>query len=259
MKLNQTFKENKDQKWIFITQGGNQGDHMIYAGARKLADRHKLDYREVKMGRGNMLTPKIAEDTTIYIQGGGGWCTWWNWTPRLVNHIAETYPNNHIIVGPSTVALQDWYIDKWLPTKKITFIAREDTTYNYMKKRNVDLHLDQDTALHLKKGDKWLTPLLQGDSVEPFKLAAIREDPESPDKLPESVDLGDYDIVIDPCQTKLWGQLHVYATEILTNRSHSAILGAILGKKTKMFKGKYHKNRSIWKHSLEKRGVEWVE
>ena len=94
--------------------------------------------------------------------------------------------------------------------------------------------------------------------MKPFKLAAIREDPESPDTLPESVDLEEYDVVVDPCQTNRWGSLHLYATEILTNRSHSAILGAILGKKTKMFAGKYHKNRSIWGFSLKRRGVEWV-
>jgi len=74
------------------------------------------------------------------------------------------------------------------------------------------------------------------------------------------VNLKDYDVVIDACQTgHNWAQLHVYALEILTNRSHSAMLGAILGKKTKMFRGKYHKNRSIWEYSLKQRGVEWVE
>jgi len=258
MTIEQLFKNGVDKKWVFISPGGNQGDSMIYVGAYKIADKTRLDYTKVKLGR-NAKPPKIDIDTIIYIHGGGGWCTWWNWTPRLVYDLAETFPKNRIVVGPSTVALQDWYIDKWLPSKRIEFYARENTTYSYMKRNNVTLYQDHDTAFALEKDDKWLKPLLVGDKLKPFKLAAIREDPESPDELPESVNLDDYDLVIDPCQTKKWGSLHLYATEILTNRSHSAILGAILGKKTKMFKGKYHKNKSMWEYSLKQRGVEWVK
>lgn len=258
MTIEQLFKENANRKWVLVAPGGNQGDSMIYAGARKLADKARLNYTEIKLGR-KAKPPPLEFDDAIYVQGGGGWCTWWNWTPRLVHSLTTTYPDNRIVVGPSTVAKQDWYIDKWLPKKKILFYARERTTYDYMKTRNVNLRLDHDTALALEKDDKWLKPLLAGEKMKPFKLAAIREDPESPDTLPESVDLDDYDVVIDPCQTRKWASLHLYATEILTNRSHSAILGAILGKKTKMFRGKYHKNRSIWEYSLKNRGVEWVE
>ena len=71
--------------------------------------------------------------------------------------------------------------------------------------------------------------------------------------------MGDYDIVVDPCQEKNWTQLHMDASRILTNRCHSAILGAILGKDTTMFKGHYHKNRSIYEYSLKKLGVNGLE
>jgi len=255
--LEQVFKLNKEKDWVFIAPGGNQGDSMIYQGAYKLADKVGLNYRKQRMGR-KAPPPKIRHDEVIYVHGGGGWNTWWNWTPRMVRAITDKYSNNFLVIGPSTVAPQKWYIKKWLPPEKTVFIARELTSYKYMKNNGLQLFLDDDTAFHLEKGDKYLTPLLKGDKIKPFKLAAIREDPESPDTLPESVDLEKYDIVVDPCQTKRWGPLHLYATEILTNRSHSAILGAILGKKTKMFKGKYHKNRSIWEFSLKKMGVEWV-
>ena len=146
-----------------------------------------------------------------------------------------------------------------MPPKNTVFIAREKTSYNYMKNNGLRLFLDHDTAFHLEKGDKYLSPLLSGERMDPFKLAAVRDDPESPDALPDQINLDHYDLVTDPCFSKSWGPLHVYATEILTNRSHSAILGAILGKKTKMFKGKYHKNRSIYEYSLKKMGVGWVE
>lgn len=258
MSLRQLFEENKRFKWVFITPGGNQGDSMIYQGAYKLADSVGLEYRKVPMGR-KAPNPRIQRKEVIYVHGGGGWNTWWNWTPRLVRQLSREYPNNYLIVGPSTTSLQDWYIDKWFPPKGCVFYAREHTTYNYLKGKGLQLRLDHDTALHLKKDDEYLASLLKGDKLKPFRLAAIREDPESPDKLPESVNLDDYDLVVDPCQTRRWGPLHRDATEILTNRSHSAILGAILGKKTRMFRGKYHKNRSIWEYSLKNMGVEWVE
>lgn len=255
--LEQLFKLNKERKWVFIAPGGNQGDTMIYQGAFKLADRLKLDYRKLTLGR-KAPPPRIKRDEVIYIQGGGGWNTWWNWTPRMVKKITEKY-GNYLVIGPSTVALQDWYIKKWIPPRKTVFFAREHTTHEYMKNRGLQVFLDRDTALHLKKDDKYLKPLLEGEKMKPFKLAAIREDPESLDKLPTSIDFDDYDIIVDPCQTQRWGPLHRDASEILTNRSHSAILGAILGKPTTMFAGKYHKNRSIYEYSLKKLGVKWLE
>ena len=258
MSVKALFKRYEDRKWLLIAPGGNQGDDMIYAGARKLAQKADLDFTEIKLGRNRKNIPDIETTTIIYIQGGGGWCTWWNWTPRLVNMLAEKYPNNDMVIGPSTVAKQDWYIDKWLPDKRLLFYARENTTYDYMKDRNVKILRDHDTALCLTEWDEWLSPLLECEKTDRFKLAAIREDPESSNTLPESVDLGDYDLMVDPCLTKNWAQLHVYASEILTNRSHSAILGAILGKKTKMFRGSYHKNRSVWEYSLKSRGVKWI-
>lgn len=260
MTIKQLFENNADEKWTFIAPGGNEGDYMIYAGARKLADQARLNYTEMILKR-ETPAPEVDVGNLIYVQGGGGWCTWWNWTPRLVSRLAKKFPKKNIIVGPSTVAKQDKYIYKWLPRrrkKKLLFYAREQTTYDYMKDKDVTLRRDHDTALALEKGDKWLTPLLEGEPLKPFRLAAIRDDPESPKVLPKSIDLDDYDLVVDPCLAPNWASLHVYATEILTNRSHSAILGAILGKKTKMFQGSYHKNKSIWESSLRQRGVKWV-
>jgi exopolysaccharide biosynthesis predicted pyruvyltransferase EpsI len=270
MTIKQLFKNNNDKEWMFITPGGNQGDHMIYTGAHKLAENTQLDYTEKRFGRNREDIPKIGSDDIIYIHGGGGWCTWWNWTPRLVNLLSQKYPNNSMVVGPSTVAEQRWYLNKWLPKrsikKRIAFYAREHTTYNYMKNmieklhmKNIKIYIDHDTSLHLEKGDEWLNALLECEAVDPFKLAVIRKDVES-SGIPESVNIDDYDVVVDACQKgHNWAQLHLYASEILTDRSHSAILGAILGKKTKMFRGNYHKNRSIWEYSLKQRGVEWVE
>ena len=260
-KLKNLFTEHKDRKFTFIVQGGNQGDQMIWAGARKLAHLAELNYRETNMKRGHSPYIDIKPDEILYLNGGGGFNTWWNWTPRLLNRLVKQYPENMIVVGPSTVALQGWYLDKWLPcSDNVIFYARELTTYNFLKE-NYDLNLfhDQDTALHLNVDDAEFKKLM-GDNYSENRhtLFGLREDPESLDNIPSQVNLEDYDLVVDPCLEKNWAQLHLHASKILTNRCHSAILGSILGKDTTMFNGNYHKNRSIWEYSLKKRGVKWI-
>jgi len=49
------------------------------------------------------------------------------------------------------------------------------------------------------------------------------------------------------------------ASTIITNRLHSAIIGAILGKNVELFRNSYHKNRSVWEYSLQSKGVKWIE
>ena len=260
--LEKIFKANINKPWVFIKQGGNQGDQMIYRGAEKLADLCKLQYKTIELLRASKKEPQIKKGDIIYLHGGGGFNTWWNWTPRLLNKLRQLYPKNYIIVGPSTMALQKWYLDKWVPVDDRTiFYAREQTTYNYLKENHYPtIRIDHDTALHLTRDDEYLKPLLGVDNIKnKHKLAAIREDPESPDTLPSSVNLDDYDIVVDPCSKENWGELHAHASEILTNRSHSAILGGILGKPTKIFAGKYHKNLSMWGYSMKQLGVKWIE
>ena len=260
-KLKNLFTEHKDRKFTFIVQGGNQGDQMIWAGARKLAHLAELNYRETNMKRGHSPYIDIKPDEILYLNGGGGFNTWWNWTPRLLNRLVKQYPENIIIIGPSTVALQGWYLDKWLPcSDNVIFYARELTTYNFLKE-NYDLNLfhDQDTALHLNYGDTELKQVIgKNHRKELHRLFGLREDPESIDNIPKQVNVDDYDLVVDPCLEKNWAELHLYASKILTNRCHSAILGSILGKDTTMFNGNYHKNRSIWEYSLKKRGVKWI-
>jgi hypothetical protein len=55
-----------------------------------------------------------------------------------------------------------------------------------------------------------------------------------------------------------WLRLHAAASRITTDRLHSAILGAILGKETYLIPGSYHKNESVWAYSLRSRGVRLI-
>ena len=123
--LEKLFLGNRHRRWIFIRQGGNQGDEMIYQGAYKLAKRAALDYRELEMPRRSQRKFHTKNTDIIYIHGGGGFNTWWNWTPRLLNRIYKQHPDSYIVIGPTTVALQRWYLDKWLPrSRNIIFFAR---------------------------------------------------------------------------------------------------------------------------------------
>lgn len=260
--LKEVFEAYENRRFLMVEPGGNQGDSMIYAGARKLADEVGLNYDSIRC-EPEVTPPKCGSRRIIYLHGGGGFNDWWNWTPRLLKALRTQNPGNIIVVGPTTVACQKRYLEKYMPSPgRIIFFARERTTAEYVKRLFFPEHtaLDHDTAFHLKAGDEYLTPLLGGQEPEQlFTFLGVREDPESPNKMPGGIDQSRFRYVADPCKTDMWAYLHVKASEIVTNRSHSAILGAILKKPTTLFPGNYHKNRSIYEYSLKKRGVKWIE
>jgi len=123
-----------------------------------------------------------------------------------------------------------------------------------------DVRLDHDMALHLRLNDPYFRKLTKNMNVKKdFSLLALRSDSESSKHLPNDIRKKDFDIVVDPCRRKNWAQLHMHASVIVTDRSHSAIMGAILGKDTSLFAGAYHKNRSIYDYSLKDLGVKWIK
>jgi len=257
MNLKEVFTKHKSQKFMFVAPGGNQGDYMIYAGAYKLADEVGLKYHHVFCSRRSQ--PPKATDEIIYLHGGGGFCRWWKWSSRLLQKLREINPESHIIVGPTTVDTEYNHLNLNLDDKT-TFFAREQTTYDIMKKHYDNVYLDHDTSLHLHRDDPYFIDFVKNLEIrEDFSLLSLRSDGESSKRLPKTVKKEDFDVVIDPCRHKRWPRLHMHASRIVTDRSHSAIIGAILGKDTSIFAGAYHKNRSIWKYSLKQRGVKWIE
>lgn len=259
MSLLEIFEKHRDRKFMFIAPGGNQGDQMIYLGAYKLAARAGILYRSIVYYRGENVHI-YHPDIVLYLQGGGGFNPWWNWTHWLLRKIREANPENRIIVGPTTVANDPQFLNHVLDVDDdTTFFARERTTYEIMKNHASDVRLDHDTALHLRHGDGYLRRLVGTLQLRSdFSLLALREDFES-GAIPTQVKETDFDRIVDPCRTDEWARLHMHARNIVANRSHSAIMGSILEKPTAMFAGSYHKNRSIWEYSLEERGVKWIE
>lgn len=250
-----------NSEFVFVIQGGNQGDNMIYMGANKLANSLGLKYSKhfcyspTKVNP--TIIPELDKDVVIYMHGGGGFNKWWGWSPVLVRRLREKNPKNVIIVGPSTFD-SDMEMLKGLP-QDVIYFAREETSYKLLEPLFPSVYLDHDTSLNLKYGDGYLDALIGTDALRSnYSLLAIRGDAEL-GGFPATINRSDFKIQVDPCVTKNWAQLHMNASVIMTNRCHSAILGSLLGKRTILFPGSYHKNKSIWNYSLRERGVEFIE
>ena len=259
MSLKELFEEYSSRPFYFIAPGGNQGDQMIYLGADKLADEASLTRKSVLYER-NQNVHIFDKNIILYLQGGGGFNPWWNWTHWLLRRLREANPDNYIIIGPTTVHLKRSFLDYILDMDdNMTFFARERTTFKVMQNYCADVRLDHDTALHLSLGDGYLHRLV--GLLKPrndFSLLALRDDRET-GTIPSQIKREHFDRVMDPCRTNEWALLHMHASRIVANRSHSAIMGAVLGKDTSLFAGNYHKNRSIWEYSLKDMGVKWLE
>jgi exopolysaccharide biosynthesis predicted pyruvyltransferase EpsI len=259
MALREVFEEFSNRKFIFVATGGNQGDLLIYQGAFKLADELGLNYKPV-LASINWKAETFGKSKIIYLQGGGGFTPLWNWSPWLLRILREANPKNHIIIGPSSAGNRR-YLDYALNMDdEMTFFARERTTFNIMQHYCDDVRLDHDTALNLNFGDGYLRRVV--GKFEPrngHDLLVLRQGAEAPTHIPSEIRQRDFGVVCDPVRKGDWGRLHMHARRIVANRSHSAILGAILGKDTTLFAGSYHKNRSIYDYSLKDLGVKWIE
>lgn len=130
-----------------------------------------------------------------------------------------------------------------------------------MKKFYSKTYLDHDTALQLSKDCEEFKIFSLGVPIKNnHRLLVLRKDIEAV-FIPRKILKKDYNIICDPAYLKRedWLKLHLWASEITTNRCHSAILGTILDKKVNFYANSYHKNRSIWEYSLRNYKVNWIK
>jgi len=257
MKLRAIFQEYEKQRFKFIEPGGNLGDEMIWAGAKKLADQIGLRYRNTSRWR-----PRVEKNEIIYVHGSGGFTSDHWVAPKIMRIVRKRYPSNLLIIGPSTASLEPAYLKRVLPkdNEKIIFFACEMTTYRFIKNRFYSqTYHDHDTALLLSKKDRFLRKSIGNISIEKidgflrkftggipienkYSLLAIRQDVERV-PLPAGLRARKYDFLCDPivwCRSssrfprvdsflgitkRKWISLHLQASKITTNRCHSAILG----------------------------------
>jgi len=270
MLLRDVFEQFSDRLFIFVEPGGNHGDYLIYAGAKKLANEVGIEYNSFffdgeisPTSFWNAVNAEMDPDQSdvIYFHGSGGFSSMYDWCPRLLKILRTMFPKNLIIVGPTSVTLEPAYLRKMLPNdKEIIFFAREFVTYKFMKRFYPNVYVDHDTAFQLTKNCAEFKSFCMGlPEKNKHKLLVLRQDPEAV-PLPKVIKRENYDIVCDPAkgEKEEWLKCHLWSSTITSNRAHSAIFGAIAGKEVKMFANSYHKNRAIWEFSLQKLGVEWI-
>lgn len=266
--LKEAFQLYVKSPLILVEPGGNYGDSLIYWGAEFLAQSIGLRYR--RMVKREFLNYPLKSNEIVYIHGGGGYNRWCSGGVLECLKHAFDFSVEAIIQGPCTVDNDsDYMTNVMIPVFEnriekenvVLFFAREKLSYRLSQKflspYCSNVILDQDTALWLTKEE-----IIKRTGVvkEAYRFYAFREDNESDEKIHRQEKRG---VAFDPayfCSSfNHWLKVHARAEKIITNRTHSSIVGAILGKDTTIFQSKYHKNRSIWEYSLERKGVKWSQ
>jgi len=254
----------QDREFLFVEPTGNWGDTLIYRGAEALGKRLGLKWRRLTVGEFIALPPEPHR--AVYIHGGGGFNRFCSGKALLALAHAVTHYRGPVINGPTTVDDDDGYVEqRMLPSlsravaAEIVIFVRERTSLAALAGRlpaGMNLCLDHDTALQLTAADALDGHTMRGR----YDLCALREDNEAPVAVDSSELKG---VRLDPALYARtfdhWVRLHAFARRIVTNRTHSSMLGAVLGKPTTLLGGIYHKNRSIWEYSLRPRGVQWLD
>ena len=262
--LAESLSRFRERAFLFVEPGGNWGDGLIYLGAQTLARRLGLRWRRLTYAE--FIAQEPSDSAAVYVHGGGGFnylCS--GKAPTAFLHAVSHYPGP-VILGPTTVDDAEGFVEaQLLPglhtrvASDVVMFVRERTSLAALVGRlpaDIDLHLDHDTALQLTPEDA-----LNGHpQAARYALLALRHDNEAPAGLGwEQLDGVHLDPALYARSFDHWLRIHALASRIITNRTHSSILGAILRKPTTLLGGSYHKNRSIWEYSLAPRGVRWLD
>ncbi len=254
------FSTYADRAFVFVRPGGNAGDHLIYMGAEKIARQEGLTFSVI--GYEEFLANSFDVDTALYLHGGGGYNPIWSGKPIVALERA-TLHKGVVIQGPQTywddldfLRERIGRVVQRASCERLVMMAREETSYRLLRQavpESVETILDHDTALNLSDTDLARHPNLD------YNFYAIREDKEA---LP--IAAREYTAVWgDPVEIApgfdAWLSVHASASEIVTNRLHSAILGSIMGIPTTLCPNSYFKNRAVWEYSLRHRGVKWAD
>lgn len=262
-RLRECFDDLNDRPFVMVRPGGNFGDDLIYLGAEHLAESVGATWTSVDAD--TFLDMDVDPNAVLYLHGGGGFNSFYRDRPlQLLLHACRTH-DGPIIQGPQTFEVTDTYLahaarqlTDVLPRSAFYLFVRERTSYDALRRvlpASAPLCIDHDTALHLCRSDVLATSPRR---FLRYNLHAIREDKEERDRPFVSLESG---VQLDPAHYAKsfdhWVRLHANSRSITTNRTHSAIIGAILEIPTTVLPNAYHKNRSIWEYSLQERGVSW--
>ncbi|MEM8884429.1 MAG: polysaccharide pyruvyl transferase family protein [Planctomycetota bacterium] len=262
--LRDLFQAHRNRRFFMVESGGNAGDGLIVAGADFLARSEGLD--TVSLTLTEFDETKVGPDDAVYIHGGGGYNPWCS--GRVAESLRRAVRSEAALViqGPQSYDDRESYTSRILPeiladakVAEIHLFVRENTSLELLKKvdtRGARVGMDVDTALQLTAEE---FRRMAGIDEGRYHLLALREDNEAPGEIAIQAE----GVRLDPARFARsfphWLRIHAAAKTIHANRTHSAVAGAILGVPTTLYAGSYHKNRSIWEHSLRDRGVIWGE
>jgi exopolysaccharide biosynthesis predicted pyruvyltransferase EpsI len=262
--LLEVFSAMASRRFLFVRPGGNWGDQLIYLGAEHLASQLALKWRSLDHADFSDTSAEPGE--VIYLHGGGGYTTLAS--GRAVECLlrALNTPGATVIQGPCTISdrqtlenLQDNFQE--MRADRLYFFTRERKSSTLLQEclpPRTQHFLNEDTAFYLTRA--CILKEARPRSQSRMHLFAVREDLEAVSSCTIS-DFGN--TVLDPAyfarSFEHWLRIHIAAKTIVTNRTHSAICGSILGIPTTLFAGAYHKNLSVWQFSLEHRGVHWLD
>lgn len=264
-KLEAIFQRYAERPFLLVKPGGNWGDELIYWGARSLADKLSIEWQEIDCEA--LLEQTVEASCVVYIHGGGGFNPYSSGRVAKAFFHAVKHHQGVVIQGPQTFITEKEQLHSMIAdgfdqcaAESVIVFVREEASLSAVKPilpTNVSIGLDEDTAFYIQKDD---VERQIGKVQHRYDLVAIREDSEGSGLQPP---LKKQAVMVDPAYFATtfdhWLRLHAAAKKIVTNRTHSSILGAILGTPTTLYAGCYHKNRSIWEFSLRERGVAWLE
>lgn len=166
------YQRNSKKQYILFgaPEHGNLGDHAILLAEHQflkdIGIAHVFDVPIKKQDIIiNTIKNNIKSDDVVLITGGGFIGNEWMTEENMVRQVLNTFPNNKVIIFPSTIYYKDdeqgrkeLEIAKPIYRKHQDLIicAREGTTYEWVKKtyQNVKTLLIPDMVLYLKKDRK---------------------------------------------------------------------------------------------------------
>jgi len=204
----------------FLRGFGNIGDELIWAGARQLL--RGVHYREASVE----LLDEVGGELGL-LTGSGAWCSTYPRMAELLPAVEQRF--DRVIVLPSTYEVAVPAVRSALEQTGATVFARELVSYEAIKGR-CDARLAHDTAFYF--------------DFEPYRrpgrgtLRAFRIDQEAEDRDPPPGN-DDVSATCDSLDHWLW---RIAGHErVLTDRAHTMIAAALLGKAVRYRSSVYYK------------------
>ncbi|HEY6333424.1 MAG TPA: glycosyltransferase [Blastocatellia bacterium] len=215
----------------FIRGNGNIGDHLIYAGSRRLLS--EFTYREVSITNLDGITGHTA-----LISGGGAWCLPYHDMPAFLPDIESRF--EQVIILPSSFDISEESVRKALTATRALVFAREPKSFQQIRSI-CRAEIAHDCAFFFD-----YSPFVRpGQGI----LLAYRTDKEC---AAGAVPDGNNDIstTCESLDQWLW-TIARYET-VKTDRAHVMIAAALLRKRVLYKTSSYHKVPSIAEYALNR-------